>query len=120
MALKAQYRDEFKLAIKEAAGELSIPKIAYKTNISYETIRKMVSFGHVPSEEMLVKLAEGLNADLHKLRVAAGYEQDEPELKESVSQILKRIQLSGGEHPIAKEDVKRIALELISEVLGEE
>jgi len=75
MPQKIIYRDEFAQAVKEAMGELNMSQAAYKTKISYEWVRKMAQQGHVPSEEVLKRLATGLNADLHALRVAAGYVQ---------------------------------------------
>lgn len=65
----------FAEAVKEAMGGLSISQAAYKTGVSYEYVRTMVTYGRVPSEAILEKFAKGLDADVHKLRVAAGYEQ---------------------------------------------
>jgi len=66
-------KPEFAEAVREALGGRSISQAAYKTGISYEWLRKMVQYGHVPSEAIVEKLAVGLSADLQKLRIAAGY-----------------------------------------------
>lgn len=70
--------DRFAAAVRAAIGDLSISQAAYKTGISYEYVRTMVSYGRVPSETILVKFAEGLGVDLETLRVAAGYEASDP------------------------------------------
>ena len=65
---------EFGDAVKAALGELSISQASYKTQISYEYIRKM-GYGHVPSPEIIRRFAEGLGIDPEPLLVTAGYEQ---------------------------------------------
>jgi transcriptional regulator with XRE-family HTH domain len=70
---KALYRQELMEALKRIIGNLSISQVAYKTGISYETVRKIVAYGHVPSEAMLERLASGLGVDMYDLKVAAGY-----------------------------------------------
>jgi len=67
-------RTEFAIEVRQAMGELSPNQASYKTAISDEWIRKMLH-GRVPSEEVLDRLARGLDADLQKLRIAAGYDQ---------------------------------------------
>jgi len=69
-----KYNNEFAIVVKEVCRGLSISKVAAYTGISFETIRKMVSDGHVPSEQMLERFATGMSADLTRLRVVAGYE----------------------------------------------
>lgn len=68
-------RPEFAEAVREAIGELSISQVAYKTGVSYEYVRTMVTYGRIPSEVVLHRFAEGLGADLPTLRIAAGYDQ---------------------------------------------
>lgn len=70
-------RREFADAVREALGGLSPNQASYKTEISDEWIRKM-SNGRVPSEAIVERFARGLDADLEKLRIAAGYQLDSP------------------------------------------
>jgi hypothetical protein len=72
---KKLYKPELAKEAQKAAGNLSISQVAYKTDMAYESARKLIKMGHVPSEDMLERFAKGLNYDLRKLRVAAGYEQ---------------------------------------------
>ncbi len=65
---------EFADAVRVALGDLSISQASYKTQISYEYIRKM-TYGHVASPEIIGRLAEGLGVDAQRLLVVAGYEQ---------------------------------------------
>ncbi len=73
MPVSTTVREEFAGAVREALGDLTPNQASYKTGISDEYIRKM-AHGRVPSEVIVERLAKGLDADLHTLRVAAGYE----------------------------------------------
>ncbi len=68
-------RPEFARAVLEELGGLTPNQASYKTQVSDEWIRKMTN-GRVPSEAILQRFADGLGADLTKLRIAAGYQQD--------------------------------------------
>lgn len=74
--------------MKKIMGDLSYMQASYKTGVSAEYLRMMVN-GRVPSEGALVKVANGLNADLYDLRVAAGYEQESDPVK-AAGQVLFR------------------------------
>jgi hypothetical protein len=72
-----EVREQFADAVREALAGLTPNQASYKTGVSHEQIRKM-RHGVVASDPTLRRFAEGLGADLHKLRVAAGYEEEPP------------------------------------------
>ena len=88
-------------------GDLNVSQATYKTGVSYEYVRTMVAYGRIPSERVLERFAEGLGADLHKLRVAAGYDEE--------SDPIKRVEvfLSGMEQlsEFAKDEIRRVVRE---------
>ena len=102
-------KPEFQAAVTEALQGLSVNQASYKTGISYEWLRRMVKYGHVPSEEIIERLAEGLGADLHSLRIAAGYEEE--------TDILKRTDLFLNGSPelseFTKDEIRRLVQEAI-------
>ncbi len=67
-------RPEFGEAVRAALGDLNTGQASYRTGISDTYIRSMKR-GLVPSEAVLERFAKGIDADLKKLRIAAGYEQ---------------------------------------------
>ena len=67
-------KEEFARVVKDFMRGLSAGQVSLKTGISYEYIRRM-AYGHVPSEDVLKRFANGMNVDLQTLRIAAGYEQ---------------------------------------------
>lgn len=73
-------REEFAKAVELALGGLTPNQASYKTQVSDEWIRKMTK-GRVPSESILERFAKGLDADLHALRIAAGYEKPDDALE---------------------------------------
>lgn len=75
MPVRTIIRPQFGEAVHEALGDLSPNQASYKTGVSDEYIRKM-SQGRVPSEVIIERFASGLEADLDKLMVAAGYKPD--------------------------------------------
>ena len=56
-------KPEFGDAVKAALGGLSISQASYKTQISYEYIRKM-GYGHIPSPDIIRRFAHGMGIDL--------------------------------------------------------
>jgi transcriptional regulator with XRE-family HTH domain len=100
-------REQFHEAIKEAIGDLSISQVSYKTGISYEWTRKIIQLDQVPSEAILEKLAKGLDYDLEKLLVAAGYKQP----TDTVTAV--EYALNGAEDlsPLAKEQLMQMVRE---------
>ncbi|MCK9570392.1 helix-turn-helix domain-containing protein [Candidatus Pacearchaeota archaeon] len=67
-------KKEFADAVREVLADITPNQASYKTGVSDEYIRKMAS-GRVPSEVIIERFANGMGADLTKLRIAAGYEQ---------------------------------------------
>ena len=104
--------ERFKEAVRDALGDLSISQAAYKTGVSYEYVRTMASYGRIPSEPILGRFAEGLGADLYKLRVAAGYEQP--------SDPVQRVQYALNGAPELSDVSKQMIVQFAKEVLERE
>jgi len=77
--MKAQLicSEEFQSILREAMAQrgIGISAAAYKCGVSYEWMRKMVQMGHIPSQEVLALVAKGLDLDLGRLRLIAGYDK---------------------------------------------
>ena len=111
MAHRTVIKREFGDAVRAALGDLSISQASYKTQISYEYMRKM-TYGHVPSPEIIRRFAEGLGVDAEPLLVVAGYEQP----SDPVERV--EIALRGNEH-LSDAGVRRI-MEFVRETIEEE
>ena len=74
MTHRTVIKPEFGDAVRATLGDLSISQASYKTQISYEYMRKM-TYGHVPSPDIIRRFAEGLGVGAEPLLVVAGYEQ---------------------------------------------
>ncbi|MFQ3549068.1 MAG: hypothetical protein SNJ70_04905 [Armatimonadota bacterium] len=72
MSRRACIKKEFSEVIKKILDNSNVYQAAKKTGISYEYVRRMRD-GLVPSEEIIKKFADGMNANFNELRVAAGY-----------------------------------------------
>ena len=104
-------KPEFGDAVKAALGALSISQASYKTQISYEYIRKM-GYGHVPSPDIIRRFAEGLSIDPESLLVVAGYEQP--------SDPIVRVEIAlRGNKQLSDAAVGRI-IEFVRETIAEE
>jgi hypothetical protein len=73
-----------------AAGITSSLEGSEKTGISYEWYRR-VRGGVVPSEDIIDKIAKGLEYDINKLRAAAGYGPKEPQNIDQAVELAMRV-----------------------------
>jgi len=104
--------EQFAEAVREALGGLTPNQASYKTGVSHEEIRKMRHGVHA-LDRTLKRFAEGLGADLHKLRVAAGYEEALSDPVEAVRHALKR------SAPEVSETTIQLAAEAVKKILEE-
>ena len=103
--------EKFAEAVRTALGALSPGQASFKTGVSYEYLRRMV-MGHVPSEVILERFAKGMDADLMKLRIAAGYEEAEDPV-ERIAAVLGRATSEGK----MTDDQQRRILEYATKIL---
>lgn len=89
MPVHTLYREEFRILIKKITGNLSAQQVSIRTGISDEYLRKIMA-GKVPSESILERFAQGMNADLRELRIAAGYEESD-RVVEAVENALRKV-----------------------------
>lgn len=111
--VKVKATEEFRQAVKDVLGDMSIAQAGYKTGVSYEYIRTMLAFGRIPSEDILEKFAEGMGADLYKLRVAAGYEEGQPE--DLGDYLVAELRQFKGAPRVTREEVQKAARKIIEE-----
>ena len=69
---KSRVRPEFAEAVKNSMGTLSQSEVALRSEISVGYVNRMVR-GVVPSQEIVMRLAEGLGVDSSPMLLAAGY-----------------------------------------------
>jgi transcriptional regulator with XRE-family HTH domain len=78
MPVGVAYRPEFAELINKMSEGLNNEQVAIRIGTSAEYVRKMRKLGQVPSVDILERIANGMKdkgADLHLLKVVAGYEK---------------------------------------------
>jgi transcriptional regulator with XRE-family HTH domain len=74
MPIRTRVSQRFAEAVTAALAGISPSQASYKTEVSYEYIRRM-RMGHIPSPEIIERFAKGLGAEVDVLLEAAGYKE---------------------------------------------
>ncbi|MEN6370909.1 MAG: hypothetical protein ABFD64_02760 [Armatimonadota bacterium] len=111
-------KPKFAEAVRDALAGISANQASYKTGVSDEYIRKMAA-GRVPSKAIIEKFANGLDSDLHKLLVAAGYEEPGNPV-EGIENVIAKYRIEGKLTPEKQERIMKYVREVIEDVDGQE
>jgi len=112
MPVETRIRSEFAELVKEIIGADTYGKAAIKTSISKAYLLAM-GRGQVPTRAIIEKFAQGYNADLHQLLIAADYEHADP--RECYEKIV--ITLRDKCKGISRDDLEEVQ-NVVREVLG--